>query len=200
MKPGYNAFCKVYNIARWTIGLFVREETIGRENLPDGAAVLCANHSSWSDPFLLWFAATKKHFVHIMAKAELFKIPVLSFFMRKLGVIPVDRGNSDVKAIKSSLRCLKEGTKLGIFPEGTRAKEDNAIEAKRGAVRIADKAGVPVVPVYIPRKKSLFRKTVVTIGKPYYINPEHEKLTPDDYLAAADELMKRINSLKQEGK
>lgn len=200
MNPGYKAFCTVHSIARRTIGLFVRAEAVGRENIPEGAAVLCANHSSWSDPFLLWFAATKKHFLHIMAKAELFKIPVLSFFMRQLSVIPVDRGHSDVQAIKSSLRCLKEGGKLGIFPEGTRAKEDNVIEAKRGAVRIADRAGVPVVPVYIPRKKKLFRKTTVIIGKPYYVNPEKAKLAPDDYLRIAEELMEKIYALKAEEK
>ncbi len=193
----YKSFRTFYKVAKVIFGLPFRVTVIGRENIPEGGAVLCANHTHWSDPFYLWFAVTGKYMTRIMAKAELFKIPVLRFLMKKLGVIPVDRKNADIAAIKTSLRTLKEGKKLGIFPEGTRVKTEGGGEAKLGALKIADRAGAPIVPVYIPREKKFFRKTQIVIGKPYVLNEEKRKLTQEEFLVAADDLMKNIFALQQ---
>ena len=78
--------------------------------------------------------------------------------------------------------------------ENTAAPEEST-EAKTGAVMFAVRAGVPVVPVYIPRKKHWFRFTRITVGEAYYPDVPARRSTPEDYQRAADELMRRIYAL-----
>ena len=78
-----------------------------------------------------------------------------------------------------------------IFPEGTRVHGTDSVRPKSGAVRMADRADVPVVPVYLPRDKKLFRKIRVVIGEPYHVHREPGK-TYDDL---AEELMEKIWAL-----
>lgn len=195
MKNVYRSYRRAYDIVIFLLNIFFRTKPSGRENIPKGAAIVCANHSNWADPFIIAAAFTKENQIRVMAKAELFRIPVLAPFLRSLGTFPVNRGANDISAIRLSLRLLKEGDKVVIFPEGTRVSVDDAIAAKSGAVKMAAKAGVPIIPVYIPRKKRLFFGFPVVIGKPYYINPENNKLSSEDYLVLADDLMERIKSL-----
>src|SRR5690606_10964952 len=99
--------------------VFYRVQIIGIENIPkEGAAILCSNHISELDMFFIGYRI--KRLVRYMAKEELFKNPLLRFFITRLGAFPVKRGKGDVGAIKTSLRLLSEGHIVGIFPEGTR--------------------------------------------------------------------------------
>ncbi len=82
-------------------------------------------------------------------------------------VIWVRRGKSDVGAVKTALKALKGNEKLLIFPEGTRRRRENG-DAKTGAAMLAIRTGVPIVPVYITPERSLFPRTKVVIGEPYY--------------------------------
>jgi len=150
------------------------------------------------DPFLVAFAAGIKTQVHIISKAELFRIPVISWILTKLEMISVDRGILDTKSIKKTLRYLSGGGKVAIFPEGTRTQLDNAITAKNGAVKIAEHAGAPVVPVFIPRGKRLFRTVTLVIGEPYYIEKQSAKRSQAEYTKLAEALMDKINILKPE--
>ena len=184
-----------YRIVRFFIGIFYRVDILGRENIPDGPAMICANHSSMLDPFLLVFAFGIDCQIHIMAKAELFRIPVLSQILRKLGMIRVNRGMTDMATVKSTLGYLQNGEKVAIFPEGTRTATDDSISAKNGAVRIAERAGVQVVPFFIPRKKPLFHKIPVVIGVPYRIEKQDEKRAAEEYAELADRLMEKIKAL-----
>lgn len=170
----------------------------GREKIPDGAAIVCANHSSFIDPVVLVFAFTRKYHLHLMAKVELFKNRLLGFFLRHIGTFPVDRSSTDIHAIKTALQYLRNGEKIGMFPEGTRVSEDDAVTAKNGAVKMADKTGAPIVPVYIPRRKGIFRKLPVVIGDPFYVNPEKRKLTGEEFASITEELMEKIKELKPE--
>ncbi len=173
--------------------------TIGRENIPEGPAMICANHSSFSDPIIAAFALTRKHYVHFMAKKELGKIPGLKFIIYKAGSFFVNRGASDVTAIKTAMKYLKAGEKVLIFPEGTRVMDDISDKAKSGAVRIAAKTGAPVLPMYIPRKKKLFTWVTVAIGEPFHIpEPPKDADTSKYYKDAAADLMEHINSLKDD--
>ncbi len=143
---------------------------IGAENEPkDGAALVCSNHISASDPVVI--CAAMKHQVCYMAKKELFKIPVLSWLIRTLGAFPVDRSGKDVGAIKKAISLLEDGKRVGIFPQGTRHPGENPRETKlkNGAAMIATRVGVDVLPVYIHckgNKHGLFKRTTVIIGKP----------------------------------
>ena len=198
MKPSYRFYRCCYRLARPAIGIFYRLKIIGKENIPEGAAMVCANHSSMIDPFLIAFAFGIDCQVHVITKVEVFRIPIISQILKKLGMISVDRGVLDVVTIKNMLSYLKNNEKIVIFPEGTRVSQDDAASAKAGSVKVADHAGVPIVPFYLPRKKPLFKRISVVIGEPYTFEKQARKRSSDDYLQLSDELMSKIKSLNPE--
>lgn len=170
-------------------------EVKGNAVLPERGAVLCGNHTSFLDPILVLLSATKKHQLHIVAKAELFRIPILNWLLKKIEVIPVKRGMSDIAAFKSCLRVLKEQKLLLIFPEGTRVKEGEEIDGRPGAVVMAARANVPIIPVYIESRKRIFRKSKVVFGDPYHLQFAGRKPTPEESHRLSEELMERIRRL-----
>jgi len=178
------------------LGAVYIRKTIGRENMPEGAALICANHSSMMDPFLVAYSISWRHRLYIMAKAELFKIPLVRGILKGLEVFPVDRKSGGTSAVKASMKFLREGKKVLMFPEGTRVSDRQSTDAKTGAIRIAAKMGAPIVPIYIPRKKNLFRRNHIVIGTPYIISvPKNAE--PEEYMRHATELMEKIRNLGQ---
>lgn len=170
-------------------------KTIGRENIPKGGALVCANHTRNSDPLYITYAFGRDHVLNIMAKDELKKWPIIGPILAKTGLIFVKRGQSDIGAIKTALKYLKKEGQLLIFPEGTR--HDETGEGKSGAVMIAIRSGVPIVPVYVPAKKKWFRRTSVTIGEPYYPFTEERRANSEDYRIATEVMMAHITALKE---
>ena len=81
-------------------------------------------------------------------------------------MIPIDRKNTDLRAMKKSIKLIKSGGILGIFPEGTRHKSGDMQEAENGVGVIIQMCNVPVLPVYIDRKFRLFRKTNIYFFEP----------------------------------
>lgn len=169
---------------------------IGREHIPEGGALICANHTSLNDPLFLVYALHRKHQVRVMAKAELLAVPVLGWLLGKAGIFGVERGKSDVTAIKTAMKFLKSGEKLLLFPEGTRVKGEDSTSAKTGAAMLAVRTGVPVLPIYIPSKKRWFRRTPVVIGEAFYPDIPDKKATSEEYHAIAEEIMGHIRALK----
>lgn len=180
--------------------LFHPVKAIGRENIPEGAVIICPNHTKASDPFFVVFAFRRKHVMRAMAKAEVMRVPVIGWILSKAGVLGVDRGAADINAVKTALRFLKEGKKLLMFPEGTRVGEGENVEAKTGAAMFAVRTGVPILPVYIPAKKRWFKPTTVVIGEPFQPQVAGRKGTSEEYRAIADDLMERIRRLGEESK
>lgn len=185
----------VYYVVWPFFHVFHPMRVIGRENIPEGAAIVCPNHSTISDPIFAAFAFQTKHIMRVMAKAEAMRWPVIGWILKKAGVFGVNRGAADVAAVKLSLRYLKEGRKLLMFPEGTRVGDGEDVEAKTGAAMFATRTGVPIIPVYIQRKKRWFRPNVVVIGKPYHPQIAGRKGSSAEYRAIADDLMERIHAL-----
>lgn len=175
--------------------LFRPVRAVGRENIPDGPAVICPNHSTAGDPFYAVFAFGRKYPMRAMAKIQIMRVPVIGWLLSKAGVFGVDRGSADLKAVKTALKFLKEGDKLLIFPEGTRVHEGESVEAKAGAALFATRTGAPLLPVYIQRKKKLFRPNTVVIGQPYQPRYAGRKPTNDELQAIARDLMDRVNRL-----
>ena len=170
---------------------------IGRANIPEGGALICANHSSLNDPLFLVYSLHLKHQVRVMAKAELLAVPILGWLLKKAGIFGVDRGKSDVGAIKTAMKFLKSGEKLLLFPEGTRKKDGgDGGAAKTGAAMLAVRTGVPVLPIYIPEKKLWFRRTPVVIGALFYPEVGEKKATSEEYHAIAEDIMDRIRALQ----
>ena len=166
---------------------------IGREKVPDGGCVLVANHTQWADPVLVGTALGNQYPLVAMAKKELFQIKLLGPLISALGAFPVDRGTADIGAIKTSLKAVKEGKKLLLFPEGG-TKHKAGDEAKVGAAMIAARTGAPIVPIYISENKKFRSKVYVVFGDAYI--PEKTK-SKDGYRAIADDMMRRIYALKE---
>lgn len=175
-------------------------KAIGREHIPEGGALFCANHTALSDPLFVVLAVGRKNQMRIMAKAEFMSVPVLGWLLKKAGVFAVERGKSDVGAIKTAIKYLRSGENVLLFPEGTRIKhgvdkEGHEADAKSGAAMLAVRTGVPLVPVYVPEKKRWFRRTPVVIGEAYTPQVEGRKGTAEEYKVIADDLMERIRAL-----
>ena len=142
-----------------------RVKCVGQENIQNkGAYIICANHTSnWDAPILV---SNLKRKVYVMAKAELFKNKFIKWFGDKCCVFPVKRGMRDIESIKYSLKLLKDGEILVIFPEGTRKGLEKNGKAQNGVAYMAIRTGVPVIPVGIQGEMKPFRKVKLNIGEP----------------------------------
>ena len=128
--------------------LLFRGRTAGNANVPlDGALVVVANHGSHLDPPLLGHALGRP--VAFMAKAELFRVPLLGPIIRACGAYPVDRGASDREAIRIATDRLEEGWATGVFLDGTRQDNGRVNTPLPGAALLAARAGAPLLPVAI---------------------------------------------------
>jgi 1-acyl-sn-glycerol-3-phosphate acyltransferase len=119
----------------------------GRERLPAGSFLLCANHRSWFDPplaaILLWRP------VGFLAKAELFSNSIAGWFLRTLNAQPIRRGAIDRGAIRGVMEKLGRGLPVIVFPEGTRSRSGQMLPPRPGVGMLARRAGVAVVPAHI---------------------------------------------------
>ena len=200
-KSGSRLYRVIYAIFAGIVGRIFRIRVIGREKEPsEGGFLVCANHISASDPVVLCYAF-RKHQIRFMAKKELFKIPLLSGLIRLLGAFPVDRGGSDVGAIKKGVKFLESGECMGIFPQGHRhpGVDPRSTPLKNGAALIGTRAGADVIPVYIKRKNNtpkLFRKTYVIIGDPIpFESLEYRSEASGEYARISEVIFDRICAL-----
>lgn len=115
----------------------------GKDNVPkEGPCILAGNHISFLDSVLVGTSLERP--VHFMAKEELFKLKFVETVLSKLGAFPIIRSEKDMKAMRTSIRILKNNNILGIFPEGHRNRE--LAEFKPGIMKIAKACNVSVVP------------------------------------------------------
>lgn len=187
----------IYTIVAPIIHLLFPCRTVGAENLPEGGVLLCANHASGWDPIIIALSLPRDSWLTVMAKDQLFRIPVLGFLLRKLGIFPVKRGGNDLTAIKTAMKVLTGGNRLLVFPEGTRVEEQGEVEAKGGVTMMATRTGVPMVPVYCGGKHKFLRKTTIVFGDPYVPVIAGRRPTPDENRAIAAEILKRIYALRE---
>ncbi len=170
-KGGSRGYRIVYTLFAWLVRIFFNYKVIGKEReRAEGRYIVAANHVSGTDPVALCYAFHKNQ-ICFMGKKELFKIPVLGWLLKFFGAFPVDRGGSDVGAIKKAVKIVDEGRCLGIFPQGHRypGEDPRATKTKNGMALIATKAAADIVPVFLWRKDNkfkLFRRTYIIIGDP----------------------------------
>ena len=181
-------------VFRWMFRLDVR----GVEALPSGGVLLCPNHSSNWDPVLMLVALPIDYRLHCMAKDSLFRIPVLAQIIRHFGGFPVARGQSDIRAVKTALKVIKDGENLMIFPEGTRVEYEGEVRAKGGVAMIATRTGAKIIPVFISREKKLFHKTRIVFGEQYEPTYAGHKPTAEENQVIADEILERAYALGRE--
>lgn len=131
----------------------------GLENLPkDSAAVFISNHSSYMDIPAIWGYIPVQF--RIMAKRSLFYVPFMGWFLWRAGHIPVDRGNARtaVANMNRVIEKLHEGCSLVVFAEGHRSPDGALQEFKYGGFKMAQKAGVPIVPITLIGARHVLKK------------------------------------------
>lgn len=149
-EPHYRAarFLRA-TLAKLVLAAF-RTRAIDIDRVPmHGGAILAGNHVSYADPVLLWCKSPRP--CHFMAKAQLFETSVIGWGLPRLWAFPVRRGEADRAAISKATEYLKAGDLVGIFPEGTRTRDNDGElgAAHQGVAFIALRAGVPIIPVGI---------------------------------------------------
>jgi 1-acyl-sn-glycerol-3-phosphate acyltransferase len=175
------------------MNLAARYEILGREKFPrSGSFVLAPNHYTEIDPVVVGVVCWKLgRLPRFLAKASLFRIPVVGWVLRKAGQVPVERGGS-VRGngpVKASEALVAQGRVIVVYPEGTLTRDPDLwpMRGKTGAVRIALEQGIPVIPAAhwgsqqlmarYSKKISLFpRKTItIKIGDPVDLSRFRER-------------------------
>jgi 1-acyl-sn-glycerol-3-phosphate acyltransferase len=189
-----------YDFARFVVGTIfrtsLRYRVVGAEKVPrTGGLVVAANHISNLDPPLLGVALPRP--VWYMAKKELFAMPVIKQLIPRLNAFPVDRQAGGTAAVRASLRMLKEGRAVVIFPEGGR-NVTGTNQEKAGAAFLAAASGAPVVPAAIvgTRKLRPFGKVTVVFGDPMHV-VRNRQSDGDDLEKGAAQIMQRIRALEE---
>lgn len=142
-----------------------RMKVEGRENIPkEGTLIFCANHKSFLDPPLIEITAKRETF--FLAKKSLTKNPLLKFIGWVFDVILVTPEAKDTTAIKQSLKHLKNGDCIALFPEGTRNGLAKGEKVKDGAAFFALRTGAKVVPIGISGNTKFLSKLTIRYGKP----------------------------------
>ncbi len=180
--------------------LVFKGHLIGKDNIPQkDSFIVVSNHGSLLDPPLLGHALG--HNISFMAKAELFKIPVLGFIIKACGAYPVKRGIADKNTIKTACEKLSNNNCIGIFIDGTRQKNGRVNKPKQGAALLAFKNKKLLLPVAIVNSHRLIRfkffipffsKIVIKVGKP--LQPPQSS-SKDDLNSVTMQLKDNINNL-----
>lgn len=175
-----------------------RPKTLGVENIPKGeGALICPNHLHGLDSVVI--VLTNKRTIRVLAKESLFKNPILRWLASIFGVYPVKQNNKSMETMKISLKLLKNSELLLIFPEGTRNGMAKGVKPKDGAIKLAARANVPIIPVGIQGSFKPFTKVKLNIGKPIKYNLTKEELNDKEKLRElTDELMNVIVKLRDE--
>lgn len=192
----------VFKWARFTVKILgLRIEVVGRENIPNEACVFIGNHQSILDiPVLLY---TSNRVMGFIAKKELLKVPVIGYWLKVAHCVPIDRENvrEAIKVIQLGVENLLRGDSMAIFPEGTRAKDGVMKPLKKGSLKLATKAKVPIVPVTIDGTykayeidKKLKRADIkVIFDKPIYTDNISKEEERELHIKVQDIIMKNLN-------
>lgn len=142
----------------------------GQENIPKkGFCIVASNHVSAIDPFLIAYAVNRR--IAFMAKMELFEKKVMRLFLDMLGAFAVNREKLAPSTIKTAHTIKQTNWLLGIFPQGTRERNDNMDNVNKGFASFAKTLKCDIIPIGISgaskEKRKLFKsKMKIKIGKP----------------------------------
>ena len=172
--------------------LFPGSKVTGLENIPtEGGFIICANHIHWNDCLYL-AAKIRPRRITYLSNAEVFSNKLFSLVLgeKGLGAIPIHRGEADLAAVRACLQTVKDGNVLGIFPQGTRSRDNTPTPMLNGVSMIAMRAGAPIIPVYMDGPYRLFKRMDIRIGKPVDISDLGRKFDA----ATLDEVTRRIST------
>ena len=180
----------------------------------DGPFIVAPNHYSEIDPVVMGVAVWKLgRTPRFLAKASLFRIPVLGFYLRKTGQIPVEREARGNSAIDAAHQLMNSGQGVIVYPEGTLTRQPELwpMRGKSGAIRMALETGIPLYPAAHWGTQNLMGRygkkiTVrprpvidVVIGEPMDLSKYQGKTATKELLdKATDDLMRQIQTLVSE--
>jgi len=201
-----------FGLVRVVFKVLFRYQAAGLEvldQLPAGqGAILASNHRSYLDPLFV-LALLRPRPIRYMSKEEFFQVnPIVGRGASWLGVYPVKRDSADMTAVKRSVKMLKRGELVGIFPEGTRIRFPGQVATYHpGIALIAAMADAPVIPLRSwgterirPPGKKIFRTPQVTLrfGQPLRITDEPFASLPKEqrFPVFTEAIMQRIYELE----
>lgn len=191
-------------ITKFVLYIFVlityRLKVIGKENIPkEGGLLLCPNHVHALDSVCI--VSSTKRPVRALARESLYKHWTLRWLAKTFGIYPVNQDTAAISAVKIAFKLLKEEEVVMIFPEGTRNGLKKGVKPRDGAVNIAIKAGVPIVPIGVQGNFKVFRKVKLNIGKPIYYDKNKIDVKDKSQIEhLTEELMNEIVRLTNEKK
>jgi 1-acyl-sn-glycerol-3-phosphate acyltransferase len=204
----------IYKLTRYVIAvvfyIYFRTEYVGVENVPDeGAMIVAPNHVSYLDP--IWVSIPFARPLRYMTWDKMTGLPFLGWLMRTYGAFPVniESPSGDRTALRQSLKHLRAGGGLMIFPEGARTRDGKLMPFKPGVIRLALDTGVPIVPVTIIGGYEAYpphhvfprpHRMKVVYHKPIKLCPPPDDTQLKDYLREEVERLRQIvaSALPQE--
>lgn len=189
-------------LVKGVLWVFFRVQVVGGERIPaQGPAILAANHVSWLDAIVLAILADRP--VHMVAKQELFRIPVIGFILRHAYVMEARRDGSDHVLLRRALQALRDGHLVGLFPEGTRSRTGELQEPRGGVALLAFHADAPVVPVAVRGTDQVYKKgwfwrprpVQVVVGQPVFLGRRKGRVGREELNEASGRIMGAISSL-----
>lgn len=161
----YLRYARIWS--RWILALLGIDVAVdGRDRLDrDATYLFMSNHASTFDIFAL-FVATE-HPLRMVAKRELFLIPIFGWSLWMCGFIPIDRSNREraIASLEKAARRIAHGISVLVFPEGTRSRDGRLLPFKKGGFMLALDAGVPVVPVVVIGTESIMEAKSLEVRK-----------------------------------
>jgi 1-acyl-sn-glycerol-3-phosphate acyltransferase len=191
------------NIIRFLLAHLTRLEFVGAENIPpQGGVIITTNHLSLVDSAVL-FLTPKRPEITALVTDKYKAYPFVRWFTETGGGIWIDRTKADFSAFREALTEIKAGRALGISPEGTRSLTGGLIEGKSGTVLLAQKSGVPIVPVGITGTEDVFKKfkrlqrphVTAHYGPAFTLPPLGRENREQQLKEQTDEIMCRIGAL-----
>lgn len=177
----------------------------GREHVPDAGGVLvCSNHQSQLDPVLLGMAFDRR--LNYLARQTLFRNPLFRLLILSLDAIPIDREGTGLGGLKETLKRLKRGEMVLIFPEGTRSEDGEIGALKPGFLSVARRSHVPLLPMVVegayeswPKGQAVPvpRVIQVEIGPPI-LAEAIAGMSDDEVLAELDRRLRECHRLARE--
>ncbi|RME06014.1 MAG: 1-acyl-sn-glycerol-3-phosphate acyltransferase [Anaerolineae bacterium] len=169
----------LHRILRFLFRTLTRLQVEGLENIPaQGGCLLISNHISILDAPLIFSLLDREDATGLVAYKHR-RNPFYRFLVDNVGGIWIRRGEADVHALRAAWQHLKNGGLLGIAPEGTRSRQRTLLRGKPGAAYLAQRAGVPVIPMAIWGTETAFATLAklrrpeihVIVGKPFHLHP-----------------------------
>ncbi len=162
----------------------------GQRKVKDGPCVYVSNHYTLFDP--VYPACTTWEGIHFIAKRETFDMPIVGWAIKKVKGIPANRDGNDVRVMLDSFKCLRNGEKIALYPEGTRNKTNGEmLPFHHGAAMMAIKAKVPIIPMMMYKKPRIFRMAHILIGQPFELTEYYDRKLTQEEMSEADEKIRQ---------